>query len=134
MKILIDTHIAIWAVLNDPKLPKKAKAMLLDVENEILYSTASIWEITIKHMLHPEKIRMNGRILEQGCENNGYRGLPILNAHVSSLETLKRAPNAPRHNDPFDRILVAQAKAEKLMFLTHDALIPYYEEPFIISV
>ncbi len=64
MKILIDKHIAIWAVLNDPKLPEKAKELLLDIENEILYSTASIWEITIKHMLHPEKLRMNGNILD----------------------------------------------------------------------
>lgn len=105
MKILIDTHIAVWAVLNDPKLPEKAKELLLDMENKIFYSTASIWEITIKHMLHPEKLRMNGNILEKGCEDNGYTVLPILNAHVSYLETLKRAPNAPRHNDPFDRIM-----------------------------
>ena len=60
MKILIDTHIAIWAVLNDPKLPKQAKNIILDEENEIFYSTASIWEITIKHMLHPDKIRISG--------------------------------------------------------------------------
>ncbi|MEH2950767.1 hypothetical protein [Sporofaciens sp. JLR.KK001] len=71
MKILIDTHIAVWAVLNDPKLPGKAKELLLDMENKILYSTASIWEITIKHMLHPEKLLMNGNILEKGCEDNG---------------------------------------------------------------
>ena len=82
MKILIDTHIAIWAVLNDPKLSKKAKEMLLDIENDILYSTASIWKTTIKHMLHPEKLRMNGSILEKGCEDNGYTVLPILNVHV----------------------------------------------------
>ena len=118
MKILIDTHIAIWAVLNDPKLPKRAKEMLLDMENEIFYSTASIWEITIKHMLHPEKIRMNGSILEKGCEDNGYIALPILNVHVSSLETLKRAPNAPRHNDPFDRIMVAIFKTV-IIFLSN---------------
>ena len=71
MKILIDTHIAVWAVLNDPKLPGKAKELLLDMENKILYSTASICEITIKHMLHPEKLLMNGNILEKGCEDNG---------------------------------------------------------------
>ena len=134
IKILIDTHIAVWAVLNDPKLPGKAKELLLDMENKILYSTASIWEITIKHMLHPNKLRMNGNLLEKGCEENGYLVLPILNKHVSALETLKRSENAPRHNDPFDRIMVAQAKAEGFMFLTHDSLIPYYDEPFIISV
>lgn len=65
MKILIDTHIAIWAVLNDAKLPYKAKDIILDERNEIFYSTASIWEITIKHMLHPDKIRMSGSLLEK---------------------------------------------------------------------
>ena len=50
MKVLIDTHIAIWAVLNNPKLPKLAKDIILNRENEIFYSTASVWEITIKHM------------------------------------------------------------------------------------
>jgi len=134
MKILIDTHIAIWAVLNDIKLSEKAKEILLDNKNEIFYSTASVWEITIKHMLHQDKIQMNGSLLGKGCEDNGYEVLPILNKHVSALETLKRQENAPKHNDPFDRIMVAQAKAEGMMFLTHDSLIPYYMEPFIISV
>lgn len=53
MKVLIDTHIAIWAVLNDPKLTERARDIILDRENEIFYSTASVWEIAIKHMLHP---------------------------------------------------------------------------------
>lgn len=72
--------------------------------------------------------------MEKGCEDNGYIVLPILNRHVSALETLKRQENAPKHNDPFDRMMVAQAKTENLIFLTHDSLIPYYDEPFIISV
>lgn len=134
MKILIDTHIAVWAVLNDPKLPKNAKDMILDVGNEIFYSTASVWEITIKHMLRPDKIRISGSLLEKGCEDNGYIVLPVFNKHVSALETLRRPKDAPEHNDPFDRIMVAQAKSDNLMFLTHDSLIPYYQEPFIISV
>lgn len=134
MRILIDTHIAIWAVMNDPKLPERAKDIILDEENEIFYSTASVWEITIKHMLHPDKLRISGSLLEKGCEDNGYLVLPIFNKHVSALETLRRPENAPRHNDPFDRIMVAQAKVENLKFLTHDSLVPYYEEPFIILV
>ena len=60
--------------------------------------------------------------------------MAVENKHVSVLETLKRPKDAPKHNDPFDRILVAQAKAEGIMFLTHDSLISYYDEPFIISV
>ena len=134
MKVLIDTQIAIWAVLNNPKLPKQAKDIILDKENDIFYSTASVWEITIKHILHPDRLRINGSLLEKGCEENGYFVLPILNKHVSALETLKRLENAPRHNDPFDKIMIAQAKTEGLMFLTHDSLIPYYNEPFIIPV
>ena len=134
MKVLIDTHIAIWAVLNNPKLPKQAKDIILDKENDIFYSTASVWEITIKHILHPDRLRINGSLLEKGCEENGYFVLPILNKHVSALETLKRLENAPRHNDPFDKIMIAQEKTEGLMFLTHDSLIPYYNEPFIIPV
>ncbi len=134
MKILIDTHIAIWAVLNDLKLPERAKHLILDEENEIFYSTASIWEVTIKHMLHPDKLRLDGSLLEKGCEDNGYIVLPVFNKHAVALETLKRSENAPKHNDPFDRIMIAQAKTEKLMFMTHDSLIPFYEEPFIILV
>ena len=134
MKVLIDTHIAIWAVLNNPKLPKQAKDIILDKENDIFYSTASVWEITIKHILHPDRLRINGSLLEKGCEENGYFVLPILNKHVSALETLKRLENAPRHNDPFDKIMKKKKKTEGLMFLTHDSLIPYYNEPFIIPV
>ncbi|MCM1100957.1 MAG: type II toxin-antitoxin system VapC family toxin [Acetatifactor muris] len=82
MKVLIDTHIAIWAVLNDPRLPMQAKDIILNKDNVIFYSTASVWETTIKHMLHPDKFRMNGKLLEKGCEENGYNVLPILNKHV----------------------------------------------------
>lgn len=72
MRMLIDTHIAVWAVLNDPKLPQKAKDMLLNEDNEIFYSTASVWEITIKHMLHPDKLRMSGSLLEKGCDTSYF--------------------------------------------------------------
>lgn len=133
MKVLLDTHIAVWSVLNDPRLSEKARNMILNEENEIFYSTASIWEITIKYMLHPDKIRISGNLLEKGCEDNGYIVLPVFNKHVSALESLKYSENAPQHNDPFDRILIAQAKAESFLFLTHDSRIPYYNESFIIS-
>ena len=134
MKILIDTHIAIWSVLDDPKLSKAARDLLLDRQNEIYYSAASIWEITIKHMAHPETFLYSGRQLAKGCQENGFLALPILERHIFALETLKRLKNAPPHNDPFDRIMLAQAKAEDMKFLTHDSLLPYYNEMCIISV
>lgn len=82
MKVLIDTHIAIWAISDDPKLPKPAKDILIDESNEIYYSTASIWEIIIKHMIHPEKVIIDGDMLAQSCENTGFKVLPILNQHT----------------------------------------------------
>ncbi|MDE7476645.1 MAG: type II toxin-antitoxin system VapC family toxin [Lachnospiraceae bacterium] len=130
MKVLIDTHIAIWAISDDAKLSKVAKDILTDESNEIYYSTASIWEIIIKHMAHPEKVIIDGDTLAKSCENTGFKVLPILNRHTFALKDLKY----PNDNDPFDRIMIAQAKIEEMKFLTHDSLIPYYSESFIISV
>lgn len=121
-------------MLDDPKLSKAARDILLNRENTIYYSSASVWEITIKHMAHPETFLFSGYHLAKGCDENGFLALPVLNQHSFALETLKRPENAPRHNDPFDRIMLAQAKAEGMRFLTHDSLLPYYNEPFIVSV
>ena len=154
MKILLDTHIAIWAVLDSEELSNTARAMILDENNEIYYSTASVWEITIKHMAHPETFLFSGKYLEKGCEENGFVSLPVFNKHggckkfcvygnlgfpdkssiVAELESLVRPKDAPPHKDPFDRILLAQAKSEGMKFMTHDTLIPYYNESFVISV
>ncbi len=134
MKILLDTHIAIWSVLDSEKLSDKARAIILDTDNEIYYSAASVWEITIKHMAHPEIFLFSGAHLEKGCEENGFQSLPICNKHAAELETLVRPQNAPPHKDPFARMLLAQAKSEGMKFLTHDTLLPYYNEPFVISV
>lgn len=134
MKILLDTHIAIWAVLDSKELSDAARAMILDRENEIYYSAASAWEITIKHMAHPKTFLCSGKHLEKGCEASGFISLPIFNRHSAELETLVRPIDAPPHKDPFDRILLAQAKSEGMKFLTHDSLISYYNESFIISV
>lgn len=134
MKILIDTHIAIWAVTGDPRLSLKANEMLSDCNNQIYYSAASIWELTIKHLLHPEQVIVDGKKLAESCEMAGFLPLSIANPHAFTLETLSRPENAPRHNDPFDRILLAQAKFEGMMFMTHDSLIPYYGEPCVLLV
>lgn len=134
MKILLDTHIAIWAVLDSEELSDVARELILEERNEIYYSAASIWEITIKHMAHPETFLYSGIHLEKGCEANGFIALPVFNRHVAELETLIRPKDAPPHKDPFDRILLAQAKSEGMKFITHDSLIPYYNESFVISV
>lgn len=134
MKVLIDTHIALWALEDSPKLPRKAREILLDEENEIFYSVASVWEVAIKHQNHPIAFPENEQRFANGCNNNGFVALPIVAKHIFSIKTLKRSENAPQHKDPFDRLLLAQAKSEGMALLTHDSLIPDYNESFIISV
>ena len=85
-------------------------------------------------MVHPETFLYSGKHLEKGCEANGFISLPIYNRHAAELETLVCPKDAPPHKDPFDRILLAQAKSEGMKFMTHDTLIAYYNESFVISV
>ena len=134
MNLLLDTHLLIWALNEDPRLPEQAKEMILDPDNAIYYSTASIWEVSIKHTNHPDNVSFTGKELSQYCREAGFLPVEMRDKHVYALETLSRAEGAPPHRDPFDRMLIAQAKAENLSLLTHDALLPYYMEPCIISV
>ena len=134
MNLLLDTHLLIWALNEDPRLPDKAREMLLDPDNAVYYSAVSIWEVSIKHVNHPDNVTFTGKELSQYCQEAGFLPVEMRDKHVYALETLSRAEGAPPHRDPFDRMLIAQAKAENLSFLTHDSLLPYYEEPCIISV
>lgn len=134
MRVLLDTHILLWALTGSDRLSPKAQDMILSKDNEIFYSTASVWEVSIKHSIHPENMPISGKQLSEYCEEAGYEMLSVRDEHVYALETLSRQNDAQKHNDPFDRIMVAQAKAEEMLFLTHDSLIPYYNEKCIISV
>ena len=134
MNLLLDTHILIWALNKDPRLSKKAKELILDKDNAVYYSSVSIWEVSIKHANHPENDAFTGQELARFCEEAGFLPVEMRDKHVFALETITRAEGAPPHFDPFDRMLVAQAKAENMSFLTHDALISYYEEKCIILV
>lgn len=134
MNLLLDTHILIWALTEDERLPEKARRLILAPGNAIYYSTASIWEIAIKHASHPDEIGFTGKELSAYCQEAGFLQLEIRDRHVYALETLVRPKDAPPHRDPFDRILLAQAKAENMSFLTHDALIPDYNENCVIPV
>ena len=134
MNLLLDTHLLIWALNEDPRLSDKAREMILDENNVIYYSSVSIWEVAIKHALHPENVEFTGKELAQYCQEAGFLPVEMRDRHVFALETITRPEDAPPHHDPFDRMLVAQAKSENMTFLTHDALIPYYEEKCIVSV
>ncbi|MBQ8054447.1 MAG: type II toxin-antitoxin system VapC family toxin [Lachnospiraceae bacterium] len=134
MNLLLDTHILIWTLNEDPALSEKARELILDSDNAIYYSTVSVWEIAIKHALHPDNVEFTGKELASFCKEAGFLPLEVRDRHVFALDTLSRPADAPRHNDPFDRMLIAQAKAENMVFLTHDSLIPYYGEQCIMSV
>ena len=134
MNLLLDTHILIWALNEDHQLSEKAKELILDPNNIIYYSSISIWEIAIKHAIHTENVEFSGKELAAFCREAGFLPLEMREKHVFYLETISRPEDAPKHNDPFDRMLIAQAKAENMSFLTHDSLIPCYNEKCIISV
>lgn len=134
MNLLLDTHILIWALNEDPRLSNKAKELILDVNNVIYYSSVSIWEISIKHANHPNNVEFTGKELSEFCREAGFIPVEMRERHVFALETIQREKEAPPHNDPFDRMLIAQAKAENMSFITHDAMLSYYKEKCIILV
>ena len=116
--VLLDTHIIIWAMLNDSRLNDKMLKVILNPENRIFYSIASMWEVQIKYAL--KKMPISGIEFMHYCEQSGYHKLPIDDSHICELAGLVRDESAPPHNDPFDRIMLSQAKAEGFTFLTHN--------------
>lgn len=138
MNILIDTHIAVWAATDDPRLSKKARDLLLDPGNNIYYSSVSTMEISIKRKSKNKKkadeLNVTTEEFVKDCEGSGYIELPLKSSHVIAEETLKWGGDGDEHRDPFDRLLLAQAKVEKYGFMTHDHMIPLFDEKGIIKV
>ena len=134
MNLLLDTHIAIWALNDDPALSLKARKLILDPDNTIYYSTVSVWEVLLKHARRPDNIPFDEADFSEGCKEAGFVPLGLSDKHILAVHTLSRPSDCKEHNDPFDKLLIAQAKVENLSFLTHDELIPDYEEKCIISV
>ena len=128
MRLLLDTHIALWAITDSPRLASRARQLILDPANSIHVSTASVWEIAIKHMLGRGDMPVSGTQASAYFRAAGYIELAIVDAHIATLETLP-----PYHSDPFDRLLVAQALAEPLRLLTHDALVSQYSDSIILA-
>lgn len=134
MNLLLDTHIAIWALNDDPQLSEKARKLILDPDNAVYYSTVSAWEILLKHARRPDSIPFDEKDFIEACSEAGFFPLGLADKHVLAVSTLKRPADAKEHSDPFDRLLLAQAKVENLTFLTHDELIAEYDEKCIIKV
>ena len=135
MNILIDTHIAMWATSKSDRLTEQMRDLLKDKDNEIYYSIVSIWETAIKHAKHPDEFTLTEKEFDDDCEKSHFLFLDLKKEHVFKLNTLIYPDDAPEpHKDPFDRLLMAQAKSEGFMFMTHDHKIQWYKEEFVIYV
>jgi PIN domain nuclease of toxin-antitoxin system len=124
MKLLVDTHLLLWAAGQPDRLPTTARSLIDDPANEPLFSAASLWEVAIKRGLGRPDFQVDARLLRRGLLDNGYSELPIVSDHVVATESLP-----PIHKDPFDRVLVAQATVEGITLLTSDSSVAQYPGP-----
>ena len=123
MNLLLDTHVLLWAASEPQRLSAKARTLLLDPANQLVFSAASLWEISIKSSLDRTNFKVDARRLWRMLLVNGYRELPITSEHTVAVNELPAL-----HKDPFDRILVAQARVEGLLLLTLDKIVAKYGE------
>ena len=134
MKILLDTHIALWAVMKTDALTNEMKSILLSPNNEIFYSVISIWEVSLKHSINPYNMEVTASEFRRLCQESGFIEMPIEYHHVLGLDNLSQKEGYPAHKDPFDRLLLAQSMTEKMNFLTHDSKIASFDTDTVILV
>ncbi len=124
MRLLLDTHVLLWAAGAPQRLPPDARTLMEEPATELVYSAASLWEIAIKNGLGRASFSVDPRLLRRNLLEHDYRELPISGAHATAVDLLPAI-----HRDPFDRILVAQARIEGLTLLTADATLARYPGP-----
>jgi len=123
MKLLLDTHILLWALSDPDKLSSPVQEMLDDDANQLYFSVATVWEIAIKAARH-KSFQVDPSFLRATLLNNGYRERKIESEHAITAAQLP-----PIHKDPFDRLLIAQAIVERALFMTGDRLLERYPTP-----
>ncbi len=124
MKLLLDTHLLLWAAGQPDRLPSATRELLEEAQNELVFSVVSLWEIVIKRGLGRKDFQADPRLLRRGLLENGYHELEIKGAHAVAVDGLP-----PIHKDPFDRILVAQSMVEGILLLTADPQVARYPGP-----
>jgi PIN domain nuclease of toxin-antitoxin system len=129
VNLLLDTHVALWAVAGHRRLSARARALINDPANTIAVSAVSLWEIAIKHALGRRSeaaIVLSARQAAEAFALAGFSMSAMTPAHALAVENLPA-----HHSDPFDRLLVAQALSEPLRLLTHDDLVASYSDTII---
>jgi len=129
LRLLLDTHVALWTLTDDPRLTEQARALVLDPANEVCVSAVTLWEIAIKHGLGREgadAMPISAHEAQLLFSASGYSLIPITPEQAVAVETLPRI-----HADPFDRLLVAQGLTDALVLVTHDAVVASYNTRII---
>jgi PIN domain nuclease of toxin-antitoxin system len=124
VKLLLDTHLLLWAAGEPARLPVAARELIDDANNQPMFSVASLWEVAIKSGLGRDDFRVDARLLRRGLLDNGYDELAITGEHAVAVAALP-----PIHKDPFDRLLVAQSAVEGILLLTTDTVVAQYPGP-----
>lgn len=124
MKLLLDTHLLLWAAGMPERLSLDARQLIENLDNTLLFSAASLWEIAIKRSLGRDDFQIDPRLLRRGLLDNGYQELVINSQHAVFIDGLPAI-----HKDPFDRMLVAQANVEGILLLTCDSVVARYSGP-----
>jgi PIN domain nuclease of toxin-antitoxin system len=127
MRVLLDTHIALWLLIDSPKLSEKARALIIGAGDQVFVSAASVWEISIKHRLLPAQMPISGQMAKTRFAAAGLQFLAISAEHAAFVDTLEL-----HHRDPFDRMLIAQSRCEPLHLLTRDAQLAIYSELVVL--
>jgi len=126
LNLLLDTHVALWAITDSPKLAQKARDLITSPKATVWVSAATVWEIAIKHSLGRGDMPVSGQDALRYFRDSGYRFLAIEAEHAAAVEELP-----VHHQDPFDRILVAQALVEPMRLMTHDPQVARYSDTII---
>ncbi|HEY8871475.1 MAG TPA: type II toxin-antitoxin system VapC family toxin [Stellaceae bacterium] len=124
MTLLLDTHLLLWIISQSTRLSQPARELISEPNNELVFSTASIWEVAVKYSRGRDDFKADPRLLRRGLLDNLYRELSITGEHAVAVASLP-----PLHRDPFDRMLVAQSLVEGIMLLTTDPLVAQYPAP-----
>ena len=131
MKYLLDTHIILWAMINDKRLDSDIKNIINDSNNQIFYSTISTWEVELKHQKF-KNFSLTGEQFRFLCNQNYIENIQVKDKHVKKLAEFPKMFRKLDHKDPFDRMLLAQALDENMILITHDKRFKQYSSDNIL--
>lgn len=127
MRVLLDTHVLLWALTDDGRLPERARGLIADPDNTVYVSAACLWEIAIKHALGKGNMPVAPEPALRWCLEAGYGTLALTATHAVAVHALPAL-----HRDPFDRIMVAQALCEPMYLITHDEQVAKYDPSIVL--